>query len=72
MVRDSGCPYYHNWGHGPIYNTTPDFFRYIRILHMGGAQDGDRWNGRVCVGSAENENLEKLKLESSLGEVTER
>ena len=26
--------------------------------------------GRVRVGSAEKENLEKLKLESSLGEVT--
>ena len=36
------------------------------------AQDGGMWNGRVRVGSAENENLEKLKLESSLGEVTER
>ena len=38
----------------------------------GGAQDGGMWNGRVRVGSAEKENLEKLKLESSLGEVTER
>ena len=35
-----------------------------------GAQDV--WSGRVCVGSAENENLEKLKVESSLGAVTER
>ena len=30
------------------------------------------WNGRVRVGSAENENLEKLELERSLGEVAER
>ena len=37
-----------------------------------GAQDGGMWNGRVRVGSAENENLEKLELERSLGEVTER
>ena len=30
------------------------------------------WNGRGRVSCAENENLEKLKVESSLGEVTER
>ena len=37
-----------------------------------GAQDGGVWNGRIGMGSAKNENLEKLKVESSLGEITER
>ena len=37
-----------------------------------GADDGGTRTGNFCVGSAENENLEKLKMESSLGEVTER
>ena len=39
---------------------------------MGGAQDGGVQNGRVSLGSAENEDLGKLKVESDLGEVTER
>ena len=42
------------------------------ILQTTGAQDDGMWNGRVRVDSAENENLEKLKVKSSLGEVTER
>ena len=46
--------------------------KIIMYDHLGRAQDGGMWNGRVRVGSAENENLEKLKLESSLGEVIER
>ena len=50
----------------------PRIFFTIIYKVAGGAQDGGMWNGRVRVGSAEKENLEKLKLESSLGEVTER
>ena len=53
-------------------NLNTSYVNKIFQRERKGAQDGGMWNGRVRVGSAENENLEKLKLESSLGEVTER
>ena len=56
----------------PIVITWVRVWERNNYLCILGAQDGGMWNGRVRVGSAENENLEKLKLESSLGEVTER
>ena len=38
---------------------------------MIGAQDGGVWNWRVCVGSLENLDLGKLKVENIPGKVME-
>ena len=43
----------------------------IYRIENGGAQNGDVWNRSVCVGSLENLDLRKLKVENSPGKVTQ-
>ena len=60
----------------PLKYITRIFTIYIYIyiykyIIMIGAQDGGVWNRRVCVGSLENLDLGKLKVENIPGKVME-